>query len=199
MSAENRKFAYWVERDAIAIVNRSVQDSAYTYTSPTSVKTVTIFAVKKPNLLISASTGTSNTTVGYTEEPDIPDEFRNAVVAKAVQRGYELSVETLAAAQYWETQFEKGVREGKKYANTGYNEEPDIPNEFRHAIVAKAIQRGYELNVETLPAAQYWDNQYEKGVREGKRYANTGRIEKAVIKLQGFEPSTSATRDKDES
>ena len=144
MSTENRKFAYWVERDAIAIVKRSIQDSAYTYASPSEVKTVTIFAIKKPNLFIQATTGTAGT-------------------------------------------------------NTGYNEEPDIPNEFRHAIVAKAIQRGYELNVETLPAAQYWDNQYEKGVREGKRYANTGRVEKAVIKLQGFEPSTTATRDKDES
>ena len=109
MATENRKFAWWVERDGIAIVKRSIENTDITYASPSEVKTITIFAVKKPNLLVSASTGTSNTTVGYTEEPDIPDEFRNAVVAKAIQRGYELSVETLAAAQYWETQFERGV------------------------------------------------------------------------------------------
>ena len=144
MATENRKFAWWVERDGIAIVKRSIENADITYASPSEVKTITIFAVKKPNLLVSASTGTSNTTVGYTEEPYIPDEFRNAIVAKAIQRGYELSVETLAAAQYWETQFERGVREGKKYANTG-------------------------------------------------------RVEKTVIKGHGFEPTTYPTRDRDES
>ena len=144
MGYENRTFAYFVDRDAIAIVKRSVSSGENTYSSPTEAKTVTIFAIKKPNLFINASTGTSNT-------------------------------------------------------NTGYNEQVDIPEEFQQGIVAKAIQKGYELNIETLPAAQYFENQFEKSVREGKRYANTGRVEKTVIKGQGFEPTVYSTRDKDES
>ena len=141
MATENRKFAWWVERDGIAIVKRSIENTDTVYASPSEVKTITIFAVKRPNQLVAASS-----------------------------------------------------QSGK----VGYAEEPDIPEEFRHAVVAKAIQRGYELNVETLAAAQYWENQYEKGVVEGKKYANTGRVEKTVIQGQGFEPTTYATRDKDE-
>ena len=141
MATENRKFAWWVERDGIAIVKRSIENSDTTYASPSEVKTITIFAVKRPNQLVSADS-----------------------------------------------------ESGK----VGYAEEPDIPEEFRHAVVAKAIQRGYELNVETLAAAQYWENQYEKGVVEGKKYSNIGRVGKTVIRGQGFEPTTYATRDKDE-
>ena len=107
MGYENRTFAYFIDRDAIAIVKRSVSSGENTYSSPSEAKTVT--------------------------------------------------------------------------------------------VVAKAIQRGYELNIESLAAAQYWENQFEKGVREGKRYANTGRTEKVVIKGQGFEPTVYSTRDKDES
>ena len=143
MGYENRTFAYFVDRDAIAIVKRSVSSGENTYSSPSEAKTVTIFAIKRPNLFVSNDTGTANTT-------------------------------------------------------TGYNETTDLPEEFEHAIVAKAIQRGYELNVDSLPAAQYWQDQFEKGVREGKRYANTGRMEKVVIKGQGFEPTVYSTRDKDE-
>tara|TARA_R110002051_G_scaffold324486_1_gene421988 strand:- start:1928 stop:2362 length:435 start_codon:yes stop_codon:yes gene_type:complete len=143
MPSSQRNVSYWVERDAIAIIVRSIGNTSTTYNSPSEVKTVTIFAVKKPNKFISADTGVSNTT-------------------------------------------------------TGYNQEPDISEEFRHAVVAKAIQRGYELNPTTLQAASYWERQYDLGVREGKRYANTGRVQKAVIKLQGFEPTVHSTRDKDE-
>ena len=143
MPSSQRNFAYYVERDAIAIVKRSIGDTSTTYNSPDEVKTVTIFAVKRPNKFISANTGVTNTTTGYTEEPDIPEEFR-------------------------------------------------------HAIVAKAIQRGYELNPQTLQVASYWERQYNLGVIEGKRYANTGRVQKTVIKLQGFEPTVHSTRDRDE-
>jgi hypothetical protein len=143
MPTTNRSFAYYVERKAIAIVKRSVENTANTYASPSDVKTVTIFAIKRPNLFVSDSTGSSNTTTGYTQEPDIPEEFT-------------------------------------------------------HAIVAKAIQRGYELTPESLAAAQYWERQFEKGVNEGKKYGNTGRVERTVIKPQGFEPTVYPTRGKDE-
>ena len=53
MPSTNRTFAYYVERDAIAIVKRQVEDTANTYASPSEVKTVTIFAVKRPNLLLA--------------------------------------------------------------------------------------------------------------------------------------------------
>ena len=105
MATENRKFAWWVERDGIAIVKRSIENTDTVYASPSEVKTITIFAVKRPNQLVAASSQSGK--VGYAEEPDIPEEFRHAVVAKAIQRGYELNVETLAAAQYWKLNMKK--------------------------------------------------------------------------------------------
>ena len=101
MPSSQRNFAYYVERDAIAIVKRSVGDTSTTYNSPSEVKTVTIFAVKRPNKFVSADTGTTNTTTGYTEEPDIPEEFRHAIVAKAIQKGYELNPDTLQVEQVY--------------------------------------------------------------------------------------------------
>ena len=59
MPTTNRSFAYYVERKAIAIVKRSVENTANTYASPSEVKTVTIFAIKRPNLFVSDSTGAS--------------------------------------------------------------------------------------------------------------------------------------------
>ena len=65
MGYENRTFAYFVDRDAIAIVKRSVSSGENTYSSPSEAKTVTIFAIKKPNLFINADSGAANTTTGY--------------------------------------------------------------------------------------------------------------------------------------
>ena len=142
--AEQRKFAWWAERDAIAIVKRTVDSGSKVYNSPSEIKTVTVFGVKRPNLFVAADSGTANTTTGMTEEPDIPAEFH-------------------------------------------------------HTIVAKAIQRGYELDAQTLNAATYWERQFDKGVLEGKRHANTGRVQKPILKLHGFEPTSYPSKDKDES
>ena len=139
-TTHTRNEIYWLERGGVAIGTNS--ETTGSVTGPTGDLTVTIYAIKNGDTFVTDESG-GNGQIGYLEEPDIPEEFR-------------------------------------------------------HAVVAKAIQRGYELNPDTLTTASYWERQYNLGVIEGKRYANTGRVQKTVIKLQGFEPTVHSTRDRDE-
>jgi hypothetical protein len=54
-------------------------------------------------------------------------------------------------------------------------ESPAIPAEFHDALATYAIAKGYELNPATLQSAQYFNNEWEMCIREGKKYANKGR------------------------
>jgi hypothetical protein len=54
-------------------------------------------------------------------------------------------------------------------------ESPAIPAEFHDALAKYAIAKGYELNPATLQSAQYFNNEWEMCIREGKKYANKGR------------------------
>jgi len=55
------------------------------------------------------------------------------------------------------------------------DESPAIPEEFHDALSKYAIAKGYELNPQTLQVAQYFNNEWEMCIREGKKYANKGR------------------------
>ena len=50
-----------------------------------------------------------------------------------------------------------------------------IAKEFHDALSKYAIAKGYELNPQTLQVAQYFNNEWEMCIREGKKYANKGR------------------------
>jgi hypothetical protein len=52
------------------------------------------------------------------------------------------------------------------------DESPAIPSEFHDALATYAIAKGYELNPQTLQVAQYFNNQWEMCIREGKKFAN---------------------------
>ena len=54
-------------------------------------------------------------------------------------------------------------------------ESPAIPDEFHDALANYAIARGYELNPQTIQAAQYFDAKWLEAIREGKKYANKDR------------------------
>ena len=109
---------YWIERDGIAIATQNVTGNspASEFTGPTGSKTVTIFAVKNDENFIA---GTSGTGIDMTESSVIPDEFHDALAQYAIMKGYETKPEAIQMAQYFRSQWEMCVREGKKYANTG--------------------------------------------------------------------------------
>ena len=63
----------------------------------------------------------------------------------------------------------------------------DIPSQFHEALVFKVIAMGYK----TPPAmdintAQYFDMEYEKTVKEGKKFARSNYIQTGMIAPQDF-------------
>ena len=106
---------YWIERDAIAIAETS---DLKTYKNVTEEKTVTLFCIKEDEDFISADSGTG---IGMLEEPNIPDEFHEALAYKVIQQGYERKPEAIQLAVYFGQQFQEQIREAKKSANKEYD------------------------------------------------------------------------------
>ena len=55
-------------------------------------------------------------------------------------------------------------------------EDCELPEQFHQYIVDKAIQKGYEYKPELIQMAPYFERKFEKGIKEGKMYANRVRI-----------------------
>ena len=58
---------------------------------------------------------------------------------------------------------------------TGMDESPNIPSEFHECLAYKAIQLGYESDINKLQLAIYYDGKFKESIIEAKKYANTGR------------------------
>lgn len=107
---------WWIERDSIGIAEYDPGASiAERYSSVTSASTVTLFYYKKAdhfNTLDSASSS-------MTETSEIPVQFHQYLVDRTIQLGYETKPEAIKMAPYFEQKFEKGIKEGKMFANRG--------------------------------------------------------------------------------
>jgi hypothetical protein len=63
----------------------------------------------------------------------------------------------------------------------------DIPTQFHEGLVFKIIAMGYKTPPGLqLDIAQYFDNEYEKVVREGKKYARSNFIQTGMISPVDF-------------
>lgn len=115
MSDRNiKQTVYWVERDSIGI---ALYDPLATelnrFTSLTSARTVTLFYYKKAdhfNTLDKAASAMNETS-------ELPVQFHQYLVDRVIQKGYEYKPEMIQMAPYFERKFEKGIKEGKMYAN----------------------------------------------------------------------------------
>ena len=65
-------------------------------------------------------------------------------------------------------------------------ESPSIPDEFHDALAQYAIMKGYETKPEAIQMAQYFRKEWEMCVREGKKYANTGRDGASMV-IKGYD------------
>ena len=65
-------------------------------------------------------------------------------------------------------------------------ESPAIPDEFHDALAQYAIMKGYETKPEAIQMAGYFRQQWEMCIREGKKYANTGR-DGASLSIKGYD------------
>jgi len=108
------KHAWWIERDAIAIVKNSATNSTTNHVSVSEVKQVNVHAVKLDEDFVASGSG-----ITLTEQPSIPAEFHEALANYAIAKGYELKPELIKMAGYFRSLFNDDIREAKKYANKG--------------------------------------------------------------------------------
>ncbi|MAF42674.1 MAG: hypothetical protein CMI54_00705 [Parcubacteria group bacterium] len=111
---------WWVERDSIAIAKLDKsQDIDTRFTGPEAGKTVTLYVNKYDEEFLSPATTTDG--IGLSESPAIPEDFHEALVFKAVQKGYELKLgqnpKLFNVAAYYRKGFDDMVKEATKYAN----------------------------------------------------------------------------------
>ena len=113
------KYAWWIEDEKIALVYADTSNTEDEYSSPSVAKTVTVKGVFAPDKFVLADTSATTGEAGMQEECTLPKEFHDALIMKAVQKGYEIKPEAIQLTAYYAAQWEKSIIEGKRKANTG--------------------------------------------------------------------------------
>lgn len=115
---------WWIERDSIGLaLYDPLATEVNRFTSLTSALTVTLFYHKKADhfgrqiALDGVVTDTTNTTTLMDEQSELPEQFHQFLVDKAIQLGYEQKPDMIQMAGYFNQKFEKGIKEGKAYKN----------------------------------------------------------------------------------
>ena len=131
------QWVYWLERDSILVAYYSQDTDKFTSPSVDDKK-VTIFYIQRPDkFLLTGETperdgfsAEDNTYLGvsldsnvemqdssfWNQETEIPPQFHEAIISRAIANGYERQAETLQLASYFLNKYEVGVKEAKKYA-----------------------------------------------------------------------------------
>jgi hypothetical protein len=115
---------WWIERDSIGLaLYDPLASEVNRFASLSSALTVTLFYHKKADhfgreiALDGTVTDTTNTANLMSEYSELPTQFHQYLVDKAIQVGYEQKPEMIQMATYFERKFEKGIKEGKTYKN----------------------------------------------------------------------------------
>ena len=115
---------WWIERDSIGLaLYDPLASEVNRFASLSSALTVTLFYHKKADhfgrqiALDGTVTDTTNNSNLMDEQSDLPEQFHQYLVDKAIQSGYEQKPEMIQMAGYFERKFEKGIKEGKTYKN----------------------------------------------------------------------------------
>ena len=115
-TTHTRNEVYWLERGGIAIGTNS--ESTNTVTGPAGDLTVTLYVIKNGDEFITEDSGSTG-QIGYLEEPDIPEEWHEAILNYAISKGYELEPSTIQQAGYFMTRYNEVVSEAKKTSHRG--------------------------------------------------------------------------------
>ena len=117
---------WWIERDSIGLaLYDPLASEVNRFASLSSALTVTLFYHKKADhfgrqiALDGTVTDTTNNSNLMDEQSELPEQFHQYLVDKVIQKGYEFKPEMIQMAPYFERKFEKGIKEGKMYANRG--------------------------------------------------------------------------------
>jgi len=111
-----KQYLWWIERDSIGIAEYDpMLEVKNQFTSPDAVYTITLFYHKKADHFNTLDAGAS----AMTEQSELPTQFHQYIVDKTIQYGYEEQPDMLNQALYYERRFERGIKEGKAFANRG--------------------------------------------------------------------------------
>tara|TARA_R110002020_G_scaffold31657_2_gene98391 strand:+ start:2536 stop:2937 length:402 start_codon:yes stop_codon:yes gene_type:complete len=119
--AINTETVWWVERDELALANKSGDQ----YTGPDASKTVYIYCTRAdlPFTKAMANNVSPASQIGINDSPSIPEDFHEALINYVLWKGYEKKiaqdVNMLKAAAHFETRWTNMVRDGKKVAKVG--------------------------------------------------------------------------------
>jgi len=113
------RWVWWIERDGIGIAkyNPTATNESKRFSSPDKVRAVNIYYYKKANNF----TEPSDSLLGAWEAElnELPTQFHEHLVEKAIQYGYEMKPEGLQLAQYFGMKYDEGVKRGRKFAYRG--------------------------------------------------------------------------------
>lgn len=136
------QFLWWTERDSILIAYYDA--STNKFTSPTQVDVdagikVNLLFIQRPTpFLIPAesdstgrhtgsdeynsvplSSGLMTETDYQNQECEIPEQFHEALVSRAIANGYERDPSTIPLSQHFHMKYEVGVKQAKTYSIRG--------------------------------------------------------------------------------
>ena len=111
-----KQWVWWVERDSIGIaLHVPMEEEKDQFASPTDVRKITLFYHKKADHFNTLDSGSS----AMTEQSELPTQFHQYLVDKAIQLGYEQTQDGMSQALYFEIKFERGIKEAKTFKSRG--------------------------------------------------------------------------------
>lgn len=111
-----KQYVYWFERDSIGIaLYDPLRSEKNRFASVDAAFTITLFYHKKADHFNTLDSSES----AMTEQSELPGQFHQYIVDKAIALGYETKPDMINMAPYFNQKFEKGVKEGKTFANRG--------------------------------------------------------------------------------
>ena len=111
-----KQWVWWVERDSIGIaLHDPMEEEKNQYASPVDIRKITLFYHKKADHFNTLDSGNS----AMTEQSELPTQFHQYLVDKAIQLGYEQTQDGMGQALYFENKFERGIKEAKTFKSRG--------------------------------------------------------------------------------
>ena len=104
-----KEYSYIIDRERIGLLEKNT--SSNTTAEWTSITenghTMRMFCTRLAN----------DFSVSLSEQSELPIQFHDAIVTKAIAYGYKLPGNfNIEAAQYFDTEYERAIREAKRYA-----------------------------------------------------------------------------------
>ena len=120
---------YYVFNNRLAIIEKNgsttVDNATTSYQSISEAKPLTIQAISKADHFPVGSSASSDDYSSTTIGPlgDIPSQFHEGLVYRAIAMGYKTPPSMdLQNAQYFEAEYEKVVKNAKKFSRRGYKQ-----------------------------------------------------------------------------